>query len=125
MLSLFWIILAIFIHWVADFVLQPGDLQTDQKRDYITKHCQSYATSFSIMTLGLWIAIGANGTGHKLEDLAAFLLICVLTHSLIDYILIPVLYKYKNNLKMLGLSWALDQVIHVSIVIACTWYFLL
>lgn len=124
-MQLLWIIIAVFIHWVADFILQPGDLQRDPQREYITKHCQSYATSFSIMSLGLWIAMDASGAGHQLDDLAAFLLICVLTHSLIDYLLIPVLYKYKTNLRMLGLSWALDQVIHGSIVIACTWYFLL
>lgn len=125
MISLLWIVIAIFIHWVADFVLQSGDLQIDPQREYITKHCQSYATSFSIMSLGLWIAVGANGSGHHIDELASFLLICVLTHSLVDYLLIPVLYKYKSSLKKLSLSWALDQVIHISIIVACTWYFLL
>lgn len=124
-LTILWIVLAILIHWVADFVLQPGDLQTDQKAEYIIKHCNSYTISFSLLSLLLWIAINKVVAINTLNNFAAFLLICVLSHAIIDYMLIPVLYKYKKQLRMLGLAWALDQIIHISIVVAALYYFLL
>lgn len=124
-LTILWIILAILSHWVADFVLQKGDLQTDQKSEYIIKHCNSYTISFSLLSLGLWVAINEVVALNTINNFAAYLLICVLTHAIVDYLLIPVLYKYKNKLKMLGLAWALDQVIHISIVVSALYYFLL
>lgn len=122
-LTIIWMIQAIFIHWACDFILQPGDRQSDNERKYIAKHCQSYAASFSLLSLVLWIAIG--NIGANLEHFAAYLLTCILSHSIIDFILIPVLYKYKNNLKLLGIFWSLDQIIHISFIVSALYYFLL
>lgn len=123
-LTILWIISAVVIHWIADFVLQQGDLQTDAKSIYISKRCQSYASSFSIMSTMLWLAIGQNPQ-NTIDDFAAYLLVCVISHSLVDFALIPVLYKYKANIQKLGLFWAFDQVIHISFIITSLYYFLL
>lgn len=115
-------IIVIMIHWVCDFVLQQSDLGVDDEQDYKTEHCVYYFFSFSLLSILFGAFINCDPI-----DLLYFVLLCTLSHTVVDYMLIPVLYKCKAkmNLKMLGLAWALDQVIHISFILAGLLLFIL
>lgn len=108
-------IIFIIIHWVCDFVLQQSDLGVDKESDYKSEHCIYYFFSFSLLSILFGAFINADPI-----SLLYFVLLCTLSHTVVDYMLIPVLFIYKNklNLKMLGLAWALDQVVHICFILA-------
>lgn len=106
-------IISIIVHWLCDFVFQKSSLDTDTESDYKRNHCIYYALSFTPIILGLGWAAGCDW-----DNLAAFIFVCVVSHTIVDYGLIPVLFKCKEilSLRMLGLAWALDQVIHIFFI---------
>lgn len=106
-------ILSIFIHWLCDFVLQEGDLGSDKEKDYKLIHVLYYSFTFPICTWFMWLI----GLDAPFLNFAIYSLLCIVAHGVVDYMLIPVLYHYKGNLKMLGLAWAFDQVIHIAIML--------
>ena len=114
-------ILSIFIHWLCDFVLQEGDLGLDKEKDYKLMHVLYYSFTFPICTWFMWLI----GLDTPFFFFFIYSLTCILAHGIIDYMLIPVLYHYKANLKMLGLAWALDQVIHIAVILAALEMFML
>ena len=115
-------IIFIMLHWVCDFVLQQSDLDADSEKEYKMEHCVYYFFSFSLLS----ILFGAFINCEPIA-LLYFVLLCTLSHTVVDYMLIPVLYKCKAkmNLKMLGLAWALDQVIHISFILTGLLLFIL
>ena len=107
-------LVTITVHWVCDFVLQKSSLDTDTETDYKRNHCLCYAVTFPVLTAPLaWLA------GCTFQAYFAFVLLCVASHTLVDYGLIPVLFKCKEvmSLRLLGLAWALDQVIHIFFIL--------
>lgn len=104
----------IFVHWLCDFVLQEGDLGDDAEKDYKLSHVLYYSFTFPACSLFIWLT-----TESVVLDYLYFVLLAIISHAIVDYLLIPVLYYFKDryNLKMLGLAWALDQVIHISFII--------
>ena len=104
---------SIFIHWLCDFVLQEGDLARESESDYKLWHVLYYSFTFPVCTWFMWLV----GLDSSFLNFAMYSLICVAAHGIVDYMLIPVLYHFKANLKMLGLAWALDQVIHIAIIL--------
>lgn len=108
-------IICIILHWICDFVLQQSDLGVDNEKDYKIDHCTYYFFSFSLLSILFGAFINCDPI-----NLLYFVLLCTLSHTVVDYMLIPVLYKCKDklNIKMLGLAWALDQVIHIMFILA-------
>lgn len=106
-------IISIIVHWLCDFVFQKSSLDTDTESDYKRNHCIYYALSFTPIILALGLLAGCHW-----ESLAAFIAVCVVSHTVVDYGLIPVLFKCKEllSLRMLGLAWALDQIIHIFFI---------
>ena len=106
-------ICSIFIHWLCDFVLQEGDIGTETQKNYKLLHVLYYSFTFPVCSWFMWLI----GLDCSFLNFAIYSLICIVSHGLVDYLLIPVLYYYKSNIKMLGLAWALDQVIHIAIIL--------
>lgn len=112
-------LIALFIHWFCDFILQDGDIRVDKESKYKIKHCAYYSLTFPICSITLWI-MSPVGFANFLY----FVLTCVVSHAVVDYILIPWLYKFKSNLQRLGIAWATDQVIHVAIIFSAIYLWL-
>lgn len=112
----------IVIHWICDFVLQDGDIGSDRESGYKLQHVGYYTVTFTIMTLLYGVLMNFD-----FISTLYFIIVCTVCHGIVDYALIPVLYKFKKemNLKMLGLAWALDQSIHISFTMIMLAYFII
>lgn len=105
----------LFSHWIADFVIQGGDvIEGHADARYIHMHCLRYALFFPSASV-----IAALFLGASITQFAVFSLINVVSHYAIDYFAIPCASAFfrERRAKQGLCALALDQLLHTMIVI--------
>jgi len=107
MISIWLVVVALFVHWVADFVFQSDEMANNKSKDnaYLWLHCFIYGLCFM-------------GFGPK------FAIVAMFSHVLIDYYtsrLNSRLWKEKKVHEFF-VSIGFDQFLHISILLFCVKY---
>lgn len=129
-MSLTFILTIIFIHWVADFVLQTHEQAINKSSNnfYLTQHVLSYTFTW-IFAFALWMAIIVYGTelngydfGHT-RMILWFFPITFVAHWITDYFtsrLNSYLHK-KGDIHNFFVSVGFDQVLHYVQLFGTIW----
>ena len=109
------LIFLMFSHWIADFVVQGGNIvEGTADRKFIFSHCLRYTVSFPACAALTTLFLGSTLIGFFM-----FSMICVVTHALIDIVAIPIATSYfaQKNVRMGEMALACDQILHLSIIV--------
>lgn len=126
MFSFYEIVVILFIHWVADFVVQTNWQAQNKSKDNIAllSHTFTYTV---VVFCGFFLLTGRGGpvTMSHLGSALAFSLVTFITHTIIDYFTSRIsakLYKdgdIHNFFVMIGL----DQIMHYVQLLATYHFF--
>ncbi|MEH6957371.1 DUF3307 domain-containing protein [Neobacillus drentensis] len=107
----------VLAHFIADFYLQTDDMVIEKQKN-LKKHVVHHLLLTAIVLVGDWIF--QFHFENPLKNLLIPLIFIVITHLLIDFIKIKLIYSTKmnneDNMKRLGF-FVIDQLLHIGVII--------